>query len=82
MGAYLCPRTRILENTREVIDGLHQHVLSCGGRIYLTKDGFTGAKDFRAMEPRLSRFLDVKRKWDPDGRLRSAQSERLFGSLS
>ena len=24
-------------------------------------------------------FLEVRRKWDPDGRIRSAQSMRLFG---
>lgn len=66
-------------NTQEVIDRLNQHVLACGGRIYLTKDGFTRAEDFRAMEPRLERFLAVKRRWDPDNHIRSAQSERLFG---
>lgn len=70
------------ENTQTVIDQLNQHVLACGGRIYLTKDGLTRAEDFQAMEPRLERFLAVKHKWDPDDRLRSAQSERLFGVRS
>ncbi len=69
----------IQSNTQAVIDRLNQHVLTCGGRIYLTKDGFTRAEDFRAMEPRLSRFLEVQRRWDPAHTLRSAQSERLFG---
>jgi hypothetical protein len=31
------------------------------------------------MEPRLDAFLRVRRRWDPEGRLRSAQSVRLFG---
>jgi hypothetical protein len=31
------------------------------------------------MERRLAAFLDVRRKWDPEGRLASAQSVRLFG---
>jgi hypothetical protein len=31
------------------------------------------------MEPRLERFLCVRRKWDPEGRIRSAQSVRLLG---
>jgi hypothetical protein len=31
------------------------------------------------MEPRLAEFLRVRRRWDPEGRLRSAQSVRLFG---
>jgi decaprenylphospho-beta-D-ribofuranose 2-oxidase len=69
----------IRDNTREVIDRLNEHVLACGGRIYLTKDGFTRPEDFRAMEPRLDAFLSVKQKWDPENRIRSAQSERLFG---
>ena len=69
----------IRENTQEVVDKLNEQVLACGGRIYLTKDGFTRAQHFRAMEPRLAEFLRVKKQWDPDGKLRSAQSERLFG---
>jgi hypothetical protein len=31
------------------------------------------------MEPRLERFLEARRRWDPEGRFRSAQSVRLFG---
>jgi len=31
------------------------------------------------MEPRLDAFLAVRRKWDPEQRIRSAQSVRLFG---
>jgi len=69
----------IQANTQAVIDRLNQRVRECGGRIYLTKDGFTRAEDFRAMEPRLARFLAVQRSWDPTHTLRSAQSERLFG---
>jgi decaprenylphospho-beta-D-ribofuranose 2-oxidase len=69
----------IQANTQLVIDRLNERVLSCGGRIYLTKDGFTRPADFRAMEPRLARFLAVRAHWDPQHRLASAQSERLFG---
>ena len=69
----------INENTQTVVDQLNEHVLACGGRIYLTKDGLTRPEHFRAMEPRVERFLAVKRKWDPGNRIRSAQSERLFG---
>ncbi len=71
----------IQHNTQVVIDRLNERVLACGGRIYLTKDGFTQPADFRAMEPRLLRFLAVKQRWDPQHRLRSAQSERLFGDI-
>jgi decaprenylphospho-beta-D-ribofuranose 2-oxidase len=69
----------IRANTQEVIDRLNEHVLACGGRIYLTKDGFTRALHFRRMEPRLPAFLAEKKRWDPQGRLQSAQSRRLFG---
>jgi len=33
----------------------------------------------RAMEPRLARFQEIRRKWDPECRLRSAMSVRLLG---
>lgn len=69
----------ITARTQEVIDLLNRRVIACGGRVYLAKDGFTRADDFRAMEPRLARFLEVRRKWDPEGKLKSAQSVRLFG---
>jgi hypothetical protein len=69
----------ITENTQEVIDRLNERVIACGGRIYLTKDGFTRPEHFHAMDPRVPEFLAVCRKWDPAGKIRSAQSERLFG---
>jgi len=37
------------------------------------------ADQFRRMEPRLAEFERVRGEWDPDRRLRSAQSVRLFG---
>lgn len=69
----------VRSDTPAVIAGLNRVVRDFGGRIYLTKDQFTSAEDFRAMEPRLPAFLEVRRRWDPDLRFRSAQSVRLFG---
>jgi decaprenylphospho-beta-D-ribofuranose 2-oxidase len=66
-------------DTQQLIDELNEQVIKEGGRIYLAKDAFTRAEHFRAMEPRLDAFLRVRRKWDPEGRFRSAQSVRLFG---
>jgi decaprenylphospho-beta-D-ribofuranose 2-oxidase len=66
-------------HTQALVDRLNAHVIDEGGRIYLSKDTFTRAADFRAMEPRLDAFLEVRRAWDPDLRIRSAQSVRLFG---
>lgn len=66
-------------DTRKLVDSLNEFVAAEGGRIYLCKDTFTTAERFRAMEPRLEEFLAVRRKWDPEGRIRSAQSVRLMG---
>ena len=65
--------------TPALVDALNAQVIAEGGRVYLAKDALTRAEHFRAMEPRLDRFLAVRRTWDPDGRIRSAQSVRLFG---
>ncbi len=67
------------DDTQALVDQMNERVIAEGGRIYLAKDALTRPEHFRAMEPRLDRFLDVRRTWDPQGRLRSAQSLRLFG---
>jgi decaprenylphospho-beta-D-ribofuranose 2-oxidase len=69
----------VRDNTQSIVDKLNEFVIGVGGRIYLAKDAFTRAEHFRAMEPRLSEWLAIRRRWDPAGRLRSAQSVRLFG---
>jgi decaprenylphospho-beta-D-ribofuranose 2-oxidase len=69
----------ISADTPALVDALNEIVIAHGGRIYLTKDTFTRAEHFRAMEPRLPAWLEVRRRWDPEGRLRSHQSVRLFG---
>jgi FAD/FMN-containing dehydrogenase len=69
----------IRDNTQRVVDDLNDFVVKAGGRIYLAKDAFTRAEHFRAMEPRLARFEAIRRKWDPQGVIRSAQSIRLWG---
>lgn len=70
----------INDDIQAVVDKLNEVVISCGGRIYLTKDGFTRPDHFRAMDPRVPAFLAVCKQWDPDHHIRSAQSERLFGA--
>lgn len=65
--------------TQALVDALNEIVLESGGRIYLTKDSLTRADHFRAMEPRLAGWNEVRRKWDPERRLRSALSVRLLG---
>ncbi len=67
------------DDTQALVDRMNEQVIADGGRIYLAKDALTRPEHFRAMEPRLERFLAVRRAWDPDGRIRSRQSVRLFG---
>ncbi len=69
----------VRDNTQAVVDRLNAFVISTGGRIYLAKDTFTRAEHFRAMEPRLAEWTAIRRRWDPGGKLRSAQSVRLLG---
>lgn len=68
------------DDTQQLVDRMNECVLAEGGRIYLAKDALSRPEHVRAMEgTRLERFLDVRRAWDPEGRVRSAQSLRLFG---
>ncbi|MCX8070857.1 MAG: FAD-binding oxidoreductase [Candidatus Binatia bacterium] len=67
------------DRTQHIVDALNDFVIAAGGRIYLAKDALTRPEHFRAMEPRLERFLAIRRQWDPQGRFRSALSVRLFG---
>lgn len=67
---------------QRIVDKLNEFVIAAGGRIYLTKDRFTRPEHFRAMEPRLERFLAAREKYDPKRRLRSAQSVRLLGDVA
>jgi FAD/FMN-containing dehydrogenase len=67
------------KKTPVLVDQLNELVIAEGGRIYLTKDALTRPEHFRAMEPRVDAFNAVRRQWDPDVRIRSAQSVRLLG---
>jgi len=65
--------------TQTLVDRMNDEVAAAGGRIYLAKDALTRPEHFRAMEPRLALFNEVRRKWDPEARLKSALSVRLLG---
>jgi FAD/FMN-containing dehydrogenase len=69
----------VRDGTQALVDALNEVVIAEGGRIYLAKDQFTRAEHFRAMEPRLPEWQRIRRQWDPEGRLRSAQSVRVLG---
>ncbi len=69
----------VRDGTQALVDALNERVIAEGGRIYLAKDRFTRPEHYRAMEPRLDEWMAIRKRWDPEGRLRSAQSVRLLG---
>ncbi len=78
-GTSIAVDMAVAPDLQRIIDSLNEFVIAAKGRIYLTKDRFTRAAHFQAMEPRLPAFLALREKWDPKRQLRSAQSVRLFG---
>ena len=78
-GVSIAADFAITPGTQALVDTLNDFVIAHEGRIYLTKDAFTRPEHFRAMEPRLAAWEEVRRRWDPEARLRSRQSVRLFG---
>lgn len=64
--------------TPALVARLNALVAAEGGRIYLAKDALSTASDFARLEPRLPAFLAERARWDPQGRLGSALSDRLF----
>lgn len=79
LGISLALDIPMRDTTQRLVDTMNELVISAGGRIYLAKDALTRPEHFRAMEPRLDAFLAVRQRFDPDRRIRSAQSVRLFG---
>ncbi len=66
--------------TQSLIDALNDVVAEEGGRIYLAKDALTRPHHYRAMDgARLEVFEATRRRYDPERRLKSALSIRLFG---
>jgi decaprenylphospho-beta-D-ribofuranose 2-oxidase len=78
-GTSIAVDMAVTARTPKIVAELNQMVIGAGGRIYLTKDRFTSAEDFRRMEPRLPRFEAARATYDPARLLRSAQSVRLLG---
>ncbi|MEO8197627.1 MAG: FAD-binding oxidoreductase, partial [Thermoanaerobaculia bacterium] len=68
----------IRAGTAALVARLNALVADEGGRIYLAKDALSTAEDFARLEPRLPAFLAERARWDPEGGLGSALSDRLF----
>ncbi|MES1159944.1 MAG: FAD-binding oxidoreductase [Bacteroidota bacterium] len=62
----------------EFLDELDKLVLRYGGRIYLSKDARMKPDILQAGYKELPRFQSILRKYDPEGKIRSIQSDRLL----
>ncbi|MGD9762787.1 MAG: FAD-binding oxidoreductase [Candidatus Binatia bacterium] len=70
----------VQSDTQRLVDALNDVVAAEGGRIYLAKDAFTRPEHYRAMDgARCDTFEALRRRWDPQRRLKSALSIRLLG---
>lgn len=66
------------KETKSLVDKLNKIVIKYKGRIYLTKDAFTSAKDFKEMyKDKIEEFNKIKNKYDPKGKFVSIQSLRV-----
>ena len=62
----------------EFLDELDQIVLQYGGRIYMSKDARMQPGVLAAGYERLDEFKRIVRTYNPNGKIRSVQSDRLF----
>lgn len=62
----------------EFLDELDQVVLKYGGRLYMSKDARMKPEVLEAGYPRLDEFKAIVQKYNPDGKIRSVQSDRLL----
>jgi FAD/FMN-containing dehydrogenase len=67
----------IREETEALTRRLDAMVIEAGGRIYLGKDSFTSAADFRTMYPEVEQWLAVKAKYDPSNVFTSNLGRRV-----
>ena len=78
-GTTLALDIPMTSGTPHLVRELNAMVIANGGRIYLAKDSFTTAAEFRQMYPRFEEWNAIRRRFDPHGELASAQSIRLMG---
>ena len=62
----------------EFLDELDQVVLRYGGRIYMSKDARMKPEVLWRSYPELKKFKDIVLKYNPEGKIRSIQSDRLL----
>lgn len=62
----------------DTLDELDKIVLQYGGRLYLSKDARMKPEILQAGYPHLAQFLSIVKKYNPENRIHSAQSDRLL----
>lgn len=62
----------------EFLDELDEIVLKYGGRLYMSKDARMKPEVLIKGYPKLEEFRSIVRKYNPSGKLSSAQSDRLL----
>ncbi len=65
-------------NLLAFLDELDQLVLKYNGRLYMSKDARMKPEMLVAGYPELEKFKSIVKKYNPDGKIRSAQSDRLL----
>jgi len=61
----------------EFLDELDEILLKYGGRLYITKDARMKPEMLKGY-PELDKFKAIVKKYNPEGKIRSAQSDRLL----
>jgi len=61
----------------ELLDQLDEIVLKHGGRIYLTKDARTSKETFEKGYPQVSKFREIRNKYNMNDKFESLQSRRI-----
>jgi decaprenylphospho-beta-D-ribofuranose 2-oxidase len=65
------------ERQDRLLENLDRVVMEGGGRVYLAKDARLRAETFQVMYPEITRWLEIKRRVDPERRFTSSLSRRL-----
>nr|WP_210272628.1 FAD-binding oxidoreductase [Chthonobacter rhizosphaerae] len=67
----------VTDDLASFLAGLDEIVVEAGGRLYLAKDSQQSRATFEAGYPDLDGFRSIRRRLDPDRRLRSHLADRL-----
>jgi decaprenylphospho-beta-D-ribofuranose 2-oxidase len=66
------------ETTKKFIQALHTKIEEQGGRFYLAKDEIIDSAHFKKTYPEYNKFLEIKKRYDPETLFVSEQFKRLF----